>query len=88
MRRLQIANRNLTPDTKQWAENTVRINALKARLRELNDVALQSAVGYGLGLDGRPGEKALAALAEYRADRTKTVDLDFYDEVARPFFAS
>ena len=28
------------------------------------DVALQSAVAHGLGLDGRPGEKALAALAE------------------------
>ena len=28
------------------------------------DVALQSAVGHGLGLDARPGEKALAALAE------------------------
>lgn len=28
------------------------------------DVALQSAVGHGLGLGARPGEKALAALAE------------------------
>ncbi len=28
------------------------------------DVALQSAVGHGLGLGNRPGEKALAALAE------------------------
>lgn len=43
LRRLQIAQRNLTPNTQQWAENQVRIKALKDRLRELNDTVAQSA---------------------------------------------
>lgn len=38
LRRLQIAQRNLTPNTQLWAENAERIEQVKNRLRELNDV--------------------------------------------------
>lgn len=39
MRRLQVLNRHLTPNTQQWSENATRINELKQRLRELNNTA-------------------------------------------------
>lgn len=38
LRKLQVAQRNLTPNTQAWAENAQRIEEVKNRLRELNDV--------------------------------------------------
>lgn len=39
LRRLQVVQRNLTPNTQQWAENAARIDQVKQRLRELNNTA-------------------------------------------------
>lgn len=39
LRRLQLVQRNLTPNTQQWAENAARIDQVKQRLRELNNTA-------------------------------------------------
>jgi TP901 family phage tail tape measure protein len=46
LKRLQVQQRNLTPNTAQWAETTQRIEQVKARLRELNDVNARSAAAW------------------------------------------
>lgn len=46
LRRLQVTQRNLTPNTPMWAENAQRINEVKMRLRELNDVNLQAQAAW------------------------------------------
>ena len=38
LRRLQVTQRNLTPNTPMWVENAKRIQDVKNRLKELNDV--------------------------------------------------
>jgi TP901 family phage tail tape measure protein len=46
LKRLQAAQRNLTPNTEQWAENADRIEQVKQRLKELNDVNARSAAAW------------------------------------------
>jgi TP901 family phage tail tape measure protein len=46
LRNLQIANRNLTPNSEQWAENAQRIEQVKNRLRELNDVNVRAQAAW------------------------------------------
>ncbi len=46
LRRLQVAQRNLTPNTPMWAENAARIEQVKGRLKELNDVNLRSQAAW------------------------------------------
>jgi hypothetical protein len=46
LRKLQVAQRNATPNTKMWAENAARIEEVKARLKELNDVNARAAAAW------------------------------------------
>jgi TP901 family phage tail tape measure protein len=46
LRKLQVAQRNATPNTQMWAENAARIEEVKARLKELNDVNARAAAAW------------------------------------------
>jgi TP901 family phage tail tape measure protein len=46
LKRLQVVQRNATPNTEQWVANAARIEQLKQRLRELNDVNAQAASAW------------------------------------------
>jgi DNA-3-methyladenine glycosylase II len=60
-----VARLTTVPGIGPWtAECYLLFAAGHADVFPARDVALQSAVGHGLGLGARPGEKALAALAE------------------------
>lgn len=60
-----IARLTAVPGIGQWtAEVYLLFAAGHVDIFPARDVALQSAVGHALGIDPRPGEKALIALAE------------------------
>ncbi len=46
LRKLQVQQRNLTPNTPAWVETTQRIEQVKTRLRELNDVNTRAAAAW------------------------------------------
>jgi TP901 family phage tail tape measure protein len=72
LRRLQIAQRNATPNTAQWAENAARIEQVKARLKELNDVNVRAAAAWEVQRRGMQLTNMTMEQLEQEAARLRT----------------
>lgn len=83
LRRLQAANRNLTPNTEQWTENAVRIDQIKQRLKELNSVAEASQVAWNTQARAVKLADMTMAQLEMEAKRLRTAMRDLNPNTAQ-----